>query len=104
MNKYCKAWIQEWCQENGWTDLFLERRDYWAFPPHAVMPMPIPTEALQLIKAEKGMSPEERLWCASAWFAAVTGALLTYWLQSPMPLVAAFAFSAIAVAKFEDDD
>lgn len=103
MKKYCKAWIQDWCQENGWTDLFVERRDYWAFPPQAVMPMPIPTQALQVIKAEKGMSPQEKVWCGAAWAAAIAGATITYFLQSPMPLVAAFIFCAITVAQFEDD-
>ena len=103
MNKYCKTWVQEWCQENGWTDLFIERRDYWAFPPHGVMPVPIPVQALQVIKAEKGMTLQEKLWCATAWTAAIAGASLTYGLQSPMPLVAAFAFCAVTVAKFEDE-
>jgi hypothetical protein len=103
MNKYCKVWIQEWCNENGWTDLFIERRDYWAFPPHAVMPMPIPNQALQVIKAQKGMSPQEKVWCAAAWTAAIAGAAFTYFLQSPMPLVTAFIFCAITVAQFEDD-
>jgi len=103
MNKYCKAWIEEWCNENGWTDLFVERRDYWAFPPHAVMPMPIPAQVLQLIKAQKGMSPQERLWCSAGWTAAIAGAALTYAWQSPMPLVAVFAFCALAVAQFEEN-
>jgi hypothetical protein len=31
MKKFCTEWIQEWCQENGWTDLFTVRREYWAF-------------------------------------------------------------------------
>ncbi|HIK55466.1 MAG TPA: hypothetical protein IGS37_09940 [Synechococcales cyanobacterium M55_K2018_004] len=103
MNKYCKEWIQEWCQENGWTDLFRERKDYWAFPPHAVMPLPIPAQALEMIKAQKGLTPEEKLWCGSAWAAAVMGAALGYFFQSPMPLVMAFAFCTIIFACMDDD-
>ncbi len=103
MNKYCKAWIEEWCRDNGWTDPFKERKSYWAFPPHAVMPLPIPTQDLQVLKARKGMSPQERLWCAAAWVAAVTGAALVYLLESPMPLVMAFGFCAIIFAQMDDD-
>lgn len=103
MRKYHQTWIQEWCDANGWTDLFLERREYWAFPPHAVMPMPIPSQALQLIKSEKGLSPDERRWVGAAWIAGVTGAVLSYVTQCPMPMVAAFAFCAIVVAQFEDE-
>lgn len=103
MNRYCQTWIQEWCEENGWTDLFVERRDYWAFPPHAVIPMPIPNQVLQRIKANKGMSPEEKIWGTIACLAAIAGAGLSYWLHSPMPLMAAFSFCAITVARFEED-
>jgi hypothetical protein len=103
MNKYCKQWIQNWCQENGWTELFMERREYWAFPPHGVMPMPIPVQALKQIKEQRGMSPQERVWCGAACAAAVSGTILTYLLASPMPLVFAFAFCAVTVAQFEDD-
>ncbi len=54
MKHYSDEWIEEWCQENGWTDLFVERSNsYWAFPPGAVMPEPIPAQALRVIKAKK---------------------------------------------------
>jgi len=102
MNRYCFDWIQDWCQENGWTDLFVERRDYWAFPPGAVMPMPIPGDVLQQIKAERGSSPTERAWQATAWISAGIAIVLSYLIKSPMPLVMAFAFGAITVAQFEE--
>lgn len=33
---------QEWCAVNGWTDLFEEEGKFYAFPPKAVMPLPVP--------------------------------------------------------------
>ena len=53
MKHYCEEWVKDWCFENGWTDLYVERCHYWAFPPGAVMPEPIPPRVLRLIKAEK---------------------------------------------------
>ncbi len=102
MNHYCHTWIENWCQENGWTDLFIrEKREYWAFPPHAVMPLPIPNQALRLIKAKQGFSPDEKKWCWTASAATVMAAVSSFLLQSPMPLVAAFAFCAMVVAQLE---
>lgn len=105
MNHYCYNWIEDWCHENGWTDLFLrERREYWAFPPNAVMPLPIPTQVLQSIKSQRGFSPDERKWGIVATIASVVAAGLSGVLQSPMPLVAAFAFCAIIVARMEVEE
>jgi len=103
MKKYSYQWIETWCRENGWTDLFMERRDYWAFPPGAVMPVPIPNTVLHTIKAEKGWTADEKVWVGSAWMGAIAGAALTITLHSPMPLVAAFAFGAVVVAMLEDN-
>lgn len=103
MNKYSTQWIQDWCHENGWTDLFVERREYWAFPPHAVMPMPIPSQVLHAIKAEKGFSPHEKVWYGSAFAVTTMGILSSCLLACPMPLVAAFAFCAVTVAQTEDE-
>ena len=51
---FCDDWVREWCDANGWTDLFMERSNhYWAFPPGAVMPEPIPSKTLRLIKSQK---------------------------------------------------
>lgn len=104
MNHYCDKWVQEWCNENGWTDLFKERFEYWAFPPNAVMPLPIPQKALRLIKQQRGMSADERLWCFSAIATAAVAAFSSYFLLSPMPLVGAFAFCAVTVARLEPED
>ncbi|AKG24662.1 hypothetical protein [Calothrix sp. 336/3] len=105
MKHYRHEWIEEWCQENGWTDLFEERsNNYWAFPPGAVMPEPIPYQVLRLIKSEKGMTCEERFWSIVAVMATMLGAFVTFWLKCPIPLVAAFALNAVTVAQLEVED
>lgn len=104
MKRYSEDWLNEWCMENGWTDLYIERYNYWAFPPGAVMPEPIPTHALRLIKAKKGLSGEERVLSISAVVVTVLAVILTFFLHSPMPLVFAFAFGAITVGMLEVDD
>lgn len=76
---------------------------YWAFPPHAVIPMPIPDDVLRSLKDQYGLSPQEKVWCAAAWIVGGMGIALTYWLECPIPLVAAFAFCAITVAQMDDD-
>lgn len=105
INHYCDQWIEDWCQENGWTDLFVERpNSYWAFPPGAVMPEPIPVRILRLIKAKNGMSDQEKLWSFLAVIATFIAIGCSFWLISPMPLVLGFAFVAVTVAQLEVDD
>lgn len=36
------SWIDNYCTEHGWTDPFVNEGRYWAFPPHAVIPLPVP--------------------------------------------------------------
>lgn len=104
MNHYATQWIEDWCQDNGWTDLFVERSRYWGFPPNAVMPTPIPAQALRVIKAQRGLCVEEKIWSVSALASAAISAALCYALGSPMPLIAAFAYCAIVVAQMEDEE
>ncbi|MGQ9866658.1 MAG: hypothetical protein ACUVSQ_10345 [Pseudanabaenaceae cyanobacterium] len=102
MQHFQEEWILEWCQDNGWTDLFMERPpNYWAFPPNAVMPEPIPVTVLRTIKAQKGLSQDERFWAIAAVTTAAIGALGSVLWQCPLPLVVAFAFCALAVARLE---
>jgi hypothetical protein len=104
MKHYCDEWIEEWCEENGWTDLFIERPGcYWAFPPFAVMPEPIPPKILRSIKSQKGFSIEERLWSISAVVGTITAVIVSYCLKCPMPLVFAFGLDAVTVALLEDE-
>ncbi|MBD2576467.1 hypothetical protein [Oscillatoria sp. FACHB-1406] len=102
MRHYRDEWIAEWCGEHGWTDAFAERLNhYWAFPPGAVIPEPIPTKELRMIKETKGLCREERWWMGSAIAITAIAAALCVILKSPMPLVLAFAWSAITVARLE---
>ncbi|MDJ0717423.1 MAG: hypothetical protein QNJ54_24930 [Prochloraceae cyanobacterium] len=101
MKHFCDTWIQEWCEENGWTDLFIERYMYWAFPPGAVIPEPIPPKTLRAIKAQKGFSDQERLWSIAAVSVTIIAAILSYLLMSPMPLVLDFIFVTFVVVQFE---
>lgn len=102
MKHYHDEWVQEWCQENGWTDLFIERpNSYWAFPPGGVIPEPIPIRDLKLIKAQKGMTFEEKMWSMSAFIGTVISGIISYLIKCPMPLVFGFTYCAIAVARLE---
>jgi hypothetical protein len=105
MNHFQDSWIQEWCDNNGWTDLFRERyNNYWAFPPNAVIPEPIPHKALRVIKTEKGFSSDEQFWLIIAVSASAIASILCYLIGNPMPIVLAFAFDAITVAQLEVED
>ena len=105
MKHYSIEWIEEWCTENGWTDLFIERRNnYWAFPPTAVMPEPIPSKVLNGIKAHKGLTIEESWLSISAVVTTVAAVVSSYLLKCPMPLVLAFAFDALTMAQLEVED
>ncbi|MDX1977091.1 MAG: hypothetical protein SFT94_05400 [Pseudanabaenaceae cyanobacterium bins.68] len=102
MKHFRDEWITEWCQRNGWTDLIIERQaNYWAFPPNAVLPEPIPRKILRDIKQQKGMSGEEKVLALVISGVALLAAFSSLGTHSPMPLVLAFAFAAIAVPQFE---
>lgn len=68
------------------------------------MPEPIPQTTLRAIKAEKGLCSQERLWSSAAVVLTAIAVLLSYLTKSPMPLVLAFAFDAVTVAKLEVDE
>ena len=105
MKHFHDEWIQEWCEGNGWTELFRERyNNYWAFPPGAVIPEPIPPKTMMKIKAKKGLCFEEKLWVTLAVTSTFVAIILSYLLKCPMPLVLAFAFAAITVARLEMED
>jgi hypothetical protein len=105
MVKWCSyRWVKTWCDENGWTDLFIERYNYWAFPPGSVMPVPVPSTVLRNLRNQYGATDWERFWSSAAIFTAIAALGCTYYWGSPMPLVAAFAFCAIAVAQLEIEE
>lgn len=102
MKHYCDKWIEDWCRENGWTEVFIERpNSYWAFPPGAVMPEPIPVHVLETIKFEKGWCLEERIWSILAVASTIIASILSFCFKCPIPMVFAFAFSAVTVAQLE---
>jgi hypothetical protein len=103
MPRVLHQYIQQWCQENGWTDLFVEQRQFWAFPPNAVLPVPVPTQALKGFYAEREMTPQVGLLNLSALGAALGAVFLTVFTLSPVPLLAAFGCCAIAVALLEEE-
>ena len=105
MKHYSFAWVENWCVENGWSEPFVQaRNEFWAFPPHGVMPLPIPSQALRLMKQKHGLTLNERSWCGAAIASAVVALVSSYCLRSPMPLIAAFAFCATVVAGLEIED
>jgi len=102
MQHFHDEWIQEWCDSNGWTDLFQERYNhYWAFPPNGVMPEPIPQKVMRLIKSEKGLTAHEQRWIMSAAILSVLAFAATCFFVTPMPLMFAFAFDAVTFARME---
>ena len=102
MQHFNDEWIQEWCDRNGWTDVFMERYNhYWAFPPNCVMPEPIPQKVMRLIKSEKGLTSDEQKWYGSAALVSFAALAASFFLLSPMPIMFAFAFDAIVVARME---
>jgi len=93
------AWA--WCQENGWTDLFIEQYRLWAFPPGGVMPLPLPEGALQEISLSSELSPRQVMSQALVFAAAVGSILTSFATHSPIALVVGFAACAIAVGLGE---
>lgn len=101
--QYSYHWIQDWCQENGWTDLFVERQSFWAFPPGAVIPEPIPGNVLVDLKRVHGYSPIERNSFALIMAIALLAGGSSFWTHSPFPLVVAFCLASLVVAWLETD-
>jgi hypothetical protein len=104
MKHFPQEWIEEWCHAHGWTDLHTERQgNYWAFPPGAVMPQPIPVSVLRAIKSAKGMSPMEKQMTYLSVSIAVSTCILSWIWHSPMPLAVAFALVALIAASLEPE-
>lgn len=95
-------YLSQWCRDNGWTDLFVERYQFWAFPPGSVLPLPLPSAVLEDIHSQH----YHRLKYSVSYAAIVVGIMLATGLSvlahSPMPVIAMFAVSAIAVGILDD--
>jgi hypothetical protein len=104
MKHFKQEWIEEWCVAHGWTDLYTERQgNYWAFPPGAVMPQPIPVSVLRSIKSLKGLSPMEQNLTRLSGTIAICACLLSWLWQSPLPMATAFAIVALITASLEPE-
>jgi hypothetical protein len=103
ISRVLHQYIQQWCQEHGWTDLFVEQRQFWAFPPGSVLPVPVPTHALEGFYRTYEMSPQVGLLNLSSITITLVAVLLTVVTLSPVPLLIAFGYCAIAVALLEED-
>jgi hypothetical protein len=103
MSRVLHQYIQQWCQAHGWTDLFVEQRQFWAFPPGSVLPVPVPTYALEGFYSAYEMTPQVGLLNLSSMGVTLGAVLLTVVTLSPVPLLVAFGYCAIAVALLEED-
>lgn len=93
-------YVNRWCNTHGWTDLFIERYEYWAFPPGGVMPTPIPGSVMEAFAESQA---QRSTWAyGSTLFVALVAAITSYWQQSPMPLTCGFCVGTMLVAFFED--
>lgn len=102
MKHFHEEWLQEWCDNNGWTDLFAERHNhYWAFPPNGVMPEPIPSKVLITIKKQKGFSEAEKRWTTIAIIMSLVALVASYVTVCPLPIMLAFCFDAVVFALME---
>ena len=102
MKHYRDEWIEEWCQANGWSEPFAERNDhYWAFPPNGVMPEPISGKSLKVIKAQKGLTLQEKIWLGCAGMFSLLAVAFSWLFKCPMPIVLAFGFSAVTAVQLE---
>lgn len=94
------GYVMGWCQAHGWSDLFVDHHRYWAFPPGAVMPLPVPSTVFQ---AFKGQERPERMKVIYGLLSLSAAAIfMSLQQQSPMPVVFAFSICALGVASFEE--
>jgi hypothetical protein len=103
MSKFLHQYIQQWCSEHGWTDLFVEQCQFWAFPPGAVIPAPVPVYALEgFYRTHRAPAPIQLLKTLALGL-ALAAVALTIWTGSPIPLVTAFGGCAITVGLIEEE-
>ncbi len=94
--------LSQWCHDNGWTDLFVERYQFWAFPPGSVLPLPLPSAVLEDIHIKHYHRLKYSLSYGAVLLGTGVAIVLTALSHSPMPLMAAFAFGAIAIGILDD--
>ena len=95
-------YLNQWCNDNGWTDLFIERYQFWAFPPGSVLPLPLPSAVLEDIHSQHYHNIKYSLPYLTVLLGMMSAISLSFLSHSPMPLIAAFAVGAIAVGILDD--
>jgi hypothetical protein len=103
MPRVLYQFIQQWCKEHNWTDLFVEQQQFWAFPPDSFIPVPIPVSAIERFYAKRRSAPRFKVTSLSAVGAALSTVALTMLTFSPVPLLLGFGCCVIAVALLEPD-
>ena len=93
MNKEQEKQIRKWCKDNNWTDLFLHENKFYAFPPHAVIPLPVPIEDNKINYESRRC--DQLLYLATAidlfiFFQMLSRFLLFPWLSLKITLTAIF--------------
>lgn len=102
--RYHPQWITDWCEEHGWTDVFVECRQFWAFPPGAVLPQPIPLDVLIAIKKDQGMSPLEWQSCSVLLGLLLLAIAIAWHWTTPLPLLSLFGLMTGWVAWLDDSE
>ena len=103
MSESLSCHIDRWCQDNGWTDLFVEQYQYWAFPPGAVMPIPVPVHVFEGFHTSRSLPLQEKIGYTVSVGVTLLAIFLSCSIHSPMPLVGAFCFCAVIIALLEED-
>lgn len=104
MKHYRDEWIREWCDANGWSDLYAENNLYWAFPPNGVMPQPIPIETMRSIKRKNGLSQQEKRCTVGLIILTATALAFTILYSTPMFLLLAFSVASLTIALLDISD
>ena len=56
MNKQQEEQVRQWCKDNNWTDFFIYENKFYAFPPHAVIPLPVLIEENKIVRGYRQYS------------------------------------------------
>jgi hypothetical protein len=103
MSRSFYQYLQQWCQEHDWTDLFVEQFQFWAFPPGSVIPVPIPTYALEGFYRRRKISIPFRLLILAVIGVSLLAVVRTVLTLSPMPLVFAFGLCMFVFAVLDEE-
>lgn len=96
--------VLDWCNQNGWTDLFVECYRYWAFPPGGVIPEPLPADVVGSFASERSLSTEAKCWYGATILTATLAAFASFYWNSMMPVTTVFVFAALVLAKLDEEE